>query len=160
PDLVQTLRLTAARLPGGGVASPELMLRALLLLNVVFALENGIDSVFLWGRVDLPLGLTYASYAHRGAYPLVAAALLVAAIVLVPSRRAGAVGGGRGARRLAYLWLAQTVALTGSAFQRLRLYVGVYGLTRLRLAAALWMLLIAFGLGAILVRLGLRRSNG
>ena len=47
------------------------------------------DAAWLWGLAPLPEGLTLASYAHRGAYPLVVTALLA---VLSPEEF-GALGG-------------------------------------------------------------------
>ena len=63
------------------------------------------------------------------------------------------------ARRLVYLWLAQNVLLTFAAATRLSLYVEVYTLTRLRLAAAIWMGLVAVGLILIAVRVLTGRTN-
>ena len=47
----------------------QAMSRSLILFNALFALQSGLDLVYLWGGVALPDGLTYAEYAHRGAYP-------------------------------------------------------------------------------------------
>ena len=49
---------------------------ALLMFNVMFALQTGLDLAIVSGGAALPEGLSYASYAHRGAYPLVVTALL------------------------------------------------------------------------------------
>jgi len=54
------------------------LLRALLLFNAIFAVQTVMDAIYLWGGVALPDGVTYASYAHRGAYALIATALLAA----------------------------------------------------------------------------------
>jgi hypothetical protein len=53
------------------------------------------------------------------------------------------------ARLLVLAWLAQNVLLMASAAWRLHLYVDVYTLTRLRVAAFVWMGLVGFGLLAI-----------
>ncbi|TIW81300.1 MAG: DUF4173 domain-containing protein, partial [Mesorhizobium sp.] len=52
------------------------ILRALIVFNMLFAMQSGLDATYLWGGVALPDGLSYAAYAHRGAYPLVVTALL------------------------------------------------------------------------------------
>ena len=125
---------------------PALALRCLGLFNVLFALETATDLIYLWGWCALPSGMTYASYAHRGAYPLVVTALLSAGLALFffqPGRRAER---DPAARVLVLLWLAQNVLLTASAAWRLHLYVDVYTLTRLRVAAFVWMGLVGFGL--------------
>ena len=54
----------------------------LILFNALFAMQTLLDAAYLWGGAALPEGMTYAEYAHRGAYPLVATALLAGAIVI------------------------------------------------------------------------------
>ena len=66
------------------------ILRALLVFNLIFAVQTVLDAAYLWGGAALPDGITYASYAHRGAYPLIATALLAAGFVLVAMRPGGA----------------------------------------------------------------------
>ena len=56
------------------------ILRSLVVFNALFAVQTLLDVVYLWGGVRLPDGLSYADYAHRGAYPLIATALLVPAL--------------------------------------------------------------------------------
>ena len=49
--------------------------------------------------------------------------------------------------RIALLaWVAQNVFLVLSSLLRLELYVAQYGLTHLRMAAAIWMVVVALGL--------------
>jgi hypothetical protein len=133
--------------------------RCLLAFNVAFAGQNAMDAVYLFGGATLPEGLTYAQYAHRGAYPLVATALLAALFVLIAFKPGGAAERSVLARRLVFLWLAQNVVLTLSAVWRLHLYIDAYSLTRLRFAAAIWMLLVAAGLTWVVARIALRRGN-
>ena len=61
-------------LPGVSLASVTLSLAA---FNALFALQNALDLAYLSGRAALPAGITLAAYAHRGAYPLIATALLL-----------------------------------------------------------------------------------
>lgn len=130
---------------------------ALGLFNLIFAVQNGLDLAFLWGGADLPEGLTYAEYAHRGAYPLVATALLAGAFALAarPFAAGSAVLTG-----LLLLWIGQNVLLVLSSIYRLDLYVDAYGLTYLRLHAAVWMALVAAGLGIVAWQVLARRDNG
>ena len=58
------------------------ILRSLIVFNLMFAVQTVLDAAYLWGGVALPDGMTYASYAHRGAYPLIVTALLAAGFVL------------------------------------------------------------------------------
>ncbi|WP_213030895.1 DUF4153 domain-containing protein, partial [Acinetobacter baumannii] len=63
-----------------GVAT---ILRSLILFNLLFALQTVLDMTYLWGKLALPNDLSYATYAHRGAYPLIVTALLAAGFVLI-----------------------------------------------------------------------------
>ncbi|HNQ22633.1 MAG TPA: DUF4173 domain-containing protein [Phycisphaerae bacterium] len=139
--------------------APTFIVRSLVLFNAVFALETLLDIRYLWAGAQLPAGLTYAQYAHRGAFPLVAAAMLAAVFVLVTFRAGSREASSGWARRLVYLWLAQNLLLVASAAWRLCLYVDAYSLTRWRVAAAIWMLLVLCGLAWILLRIVARRSS-
>jgi len=143
----------------GSFLSTGVIVRCLGLFNAIFAVQTVLDIYYLYGGVQLPEGMTYAQYAHRGAYPLVATALLSAFFVLVTFRAGPRADEMRWPRRLVYLWLAQNVFLVISAGWRLRLYIEVYTMTRWRIAAAIWMLLIVAGLLWILVRIVTGRSN-
>lgn len=135
------------------------ILRSLIVFNALFAVQTALDCVYLWGGVRLPDGLSYADYAHRGAYPLIVTALLAAALVLAAMRKSGPAEASPLIRRLVYLWIAQNVLLVISSILRLDLYVQVYSLTEMRIAAGIWMGLVAVGLILILVKIGRRRSN-
>ncbi len=136
------------------------IVRSLVLFNALFAVETVLDLAYLWGGVALPEGLSYASYAHRGAYPLIVTALLAAAFVLATMRPGSASERDRLVRGLVFAWVAQNVLLVLSSILRLDLYVEVYALTGLRIAALIWMSLVALGLVLIIVRIAFRRSNG
>lgn len=142
-----------------GFLTPAVIYNALALFNVLFAVQTALDLWYLWGGAALPHGLSHAQYAQRGAYPLVATALLAAAFVLITCRAGTATPELRSARRLTYLWLLQNVFLVVSAGWRLWLYVNAYSLTRLRVAAGIWMLLVACGLVWIVLRVWTGRSN-
>lgn len=136
------------------------ILRSLVLFNLLFAVQTILDAAYLWGGASLPEGMSYAVYAHRGAYPLIVTALLAAAFVLVAMRPGGAGEQSLVIRRLVYLWVGQNVLLVVSSILRLELYVDAYSLTLLRVASFIWMLLVAVGLILIVARIALRRSNG
>jgi hypothetical protein len=138
---------------------PSSILRSLILFNLLFAAQSILDGIYLWGHVALPANLTYAAYAHRGAYPLIATALLAAAFVLVAMRPGGPAEKSRIIRPLVYLWVGQNVLLVASAILRLDLYVDIYMLTYWRIAAFIWMGLVALGLILIVARIVLDRSN-
>lgn len=131
--------------------------RALVVFNVIFLVQTTLDLGYLWGGVTLPEGMTYAEYAHRGAYPLLATALLAGLFALMTQPYLGA---GSAMRGLLYLWIAQTVVLVISSILRLDLYVDVYGLTRLRVAAFVWMIVVALGLVLIIMQMAGRQTVG
>jgi hypothetical protein len=62
-------------------------------------------------------------------------------------------------RPLVYLFVTQNILLVASSILRLDLYVQIYLLTYWRVAAFLWMLLVALGLVLILARIALERPN-
>ena len=140
------------------LGAPEI-LRSLILFNLLFAVQTLLDLIYLWGHAGLPAGITYAAYAHRGAYPLIATALLAAAFVLVAMRPKGPAENSPVIRPLVYVFVAQNVMLVASSILRLQLYVEVYLLTYWRLAAFIWMLLVAVGLMLIVARIRYGHSN-
>lgn len=143
-------------LPGVSTASVALSLAA---FNIVFALQNGLDIAFLWSGAALPEGVNLAEYAHRGAYPLIATALLAALFVLATLSPGSPTAESPLVRRLVYAWIAQNVVLVASTMLRTLDYVEAYSLTRLRIAALVWMALVAIGLILICVRIWRNRSG-
>ncbi|HEY0045003.1 MAG TPA: DUF4173 domain-containing protein [Allosphingosinicella sp.] len=146
----------SATLPGVSLASVTL---SLLAFNAIFALQNGLDIAFLWSGAPLPGDLTLAAYAHRGAYPLIATALLAGLFVLVTLRPGTDTAASPLVRRLVYLWIAQNVLLVASTMLRTFDYIDSYSLTRLRIAALLWMALVAIGLTLICIRIWREKSG-
>jgi Domain of unknown function (DUF4153) len=133
--------------------------RSLILFNALFALQTGLDLTYLWGGASLPDGMSHAEYAHRGAYPLILTALLAAGFVLIAMRPGGPAEQSRLIRPLVLLWIGQNILLVISSIFRLDLYVAAYSLTYLRLAAFIWMGLVAAGLLLILIQIILRKPN-
>ncbi len=137
----------------------QAMLRSLVLFNALFALQTGLDLVYLWGGATLPDGLSHAEYAHRGAYPLIVTALLAAGFVLIATRPGGPAEKSRLIRPLVLAWTGQNILLVLSSIFRLDLYVAAFSLTYLRLAAFIWMGLVAMGLLLMLIQIILRKPN-
>jgi len=157
-------RKPTAASDSGSSLSPALLgkaavLRSLIVFNALFAMQTILDGLYLWGGVALPDGMSYASYAHRGAYPLIVTALLAAGFVIVALRPGSATERSPLIRALVYLWIAQNVWLVISSILRLDLYVAVYSLTYWRVAAFVWMVLVAIGLVLILTRIVRGYSN-
>jgi len=143
-------------LPGVSLASVTL---SLLAFNAIFVVQNGLDAAFLWSGARLPDGMTLAEYAHRGAYPLIATALLAGLFVLITLRPGTASAASGPIRLLVTLWIAQNLMLVASTMLRTFDYIDAYSLTRLRIAALIWMGLVAVGLALICYRL-LRGKTG
>jgi Domain of unknown function (DUF4173) len=133
--------------------------RSLVLFNALFALQTWLDLAYLWGGMNLPDGMSHAEYAHRGAYPLIVTALLAAGFALIAMRPRGPAQHSRLIRPLVLLWTGQNVLLVVSSMLRLDLYVAAFSLTYLRLAALIWMVLVATGLALMFVQILLRKSN-
>ena len=143
----------------GNIFGAGAILRSLVLFNLLFAVQTVLDVTYLWGGVALPDGMTYASYSHRGAYPLIVTALLAAAFVLAAMRPGGPAERVPIIRTLVFVWVGQNVMLVISSMLRLDLYVEIYSLTWWRVAAFIWMTLVALGLLLIVARIALQRSN-
>lgn len=141
------------------VSTPSVTL-SLILFNGLLALQNGLDVAFLWSGGGLPDGLSFADYAHRGAYPLIGTALLSGLFVLVALRPGSATSRRPLIRRLVVLWTVQNVFLVASSMLRTLDYIGAYSLTRLRIAALVWMGLVGVGLALILWRMLRGKSSG
>ncbi|POR52543.1 DUF4173 domain-containing protein [Bosea psychrotolerans] len=142
-----------------GLFGDAAILRSLVLFNALFAVQTGLDIAYLWGGVALPDGMSYATYAHRGAYPLVVTALLAAVFVMIAMRPAGPAARKAAIRPLVLAWVGQNIMLMVSSLLRLDLYVAAYSLTWLRLVAFIWMLLVAIGLVLIVIQISGRKST-
>jgi Domain of unknown function (DUF4173) len=159
PGPASATKPSAARSFEGAVFAKAAILRALILFNLMFAVETALDATYLWGGAALPDGLSYADYAHGSAYPLIATALLAALFVLLALRPGSATSRDRLIRVLVYVWVGQNILLVISSIFRLDLYVGIYALTYWRVAAFVWMGLVAVGLALIIARIALAKSN-
>lgn len=143
----------------GGLLGTSAILRSLVLFNGLFALQTGMDLTYLWAGGTLPNGMSHAAYAHRGAYPLIATALLAAGFVLIVMRESSPARTHKPVRALVLAFVAQNVLLVASSILRLDLYIAAYSLTYLRIAAFIWMGLVALGLVLILVAIMRGKSN-
>jgi hypothetical protein len=131
------------RIPGTSL--PSVML-ALVVFNLIFAVQNALDIAFLWSGAGLPDGMSAAEYAHRGAYPLIVTACTAGVLALAMLRPGSASASNRWARRLVTLWVAQNLVLVASSALRTIDYIDESMLTAWRIAALLWMALVALGL--------------
>jgi hypothetical protein len=130
-----------------------------VVLDLLFIAFVVLQGTYLFGGRDTleASGLTYAEYARRGFFELLAVAFLVGGLVLAAERFvrdrsrmyvAAAIG-----------LVVLTIVVLASAFLRLRLYQDAYGWTELRfyvLAAIIW---VAVGAVMAVVTLATGRSR-
>jgi len=117
---------------------------ALGLLNLLFLLFVVVQLRYFFGGVTLietTTDLTYAEYARRGFFELVAASSLTLPVLLGADHlvRGETTEHLRMFRRLAGLLLVLLAVVMASALERMRLYVAAYGLSEDRLYATAFM---------------------
>lgn len=119
------------------------VLRALIVFNLILGLQTIMDLSILVGGAALPEGMTLATYAHRGAYPLLITAMLAGGFALSarPYLHTHV-----SLTPLMMIWLGQNALLGASSVLRLDLYVASFGFTYLRLYAMIWIALVVTGL--------------
>lgn len=147
----------AARVPDPepslpGTSLPSVLI-ALALFNAIFAVQNALDIIFLWSGGPLPAGTTQTEYVHQGAYPLIGTTLIAGVMALAMLRPGSPSEKHPLARRLVTLWVIQNVILVASSAYRTIDYIRSSMLTEWRIAALLWMALVALGLGLICWRI-------
>ena len=128
---------------------------ALISLNVLFALFLVVQvRYFFAGSANVSIdGFTYAEYARRGFFELVAVAVIASLLYfsLASFTRRDTQAKKRAFSVMAGLLLAQVGVMLISAFQRLRLYEQAYGFTSLRLAAHVFMVFVGLLLLALII---------
>ncbi|WP_157217076.1 DUF4153 domain-containing protein [Flavisphingomonas formosensis] len=134
------------------VPVPSLLL-SLVTFNLIFAIQNALDLLFLWSGAPLPGTITLAGYAHRGAYTLICTVLLAALFVLALLRPDTKAARNPAIRSLLVLWIGQNLLLVASSILRTWDYVQSFSLTLFRISALLWMALVAIGLLLVCWRL-------
>ncbi len=131
----------------------------LLLLNGMFFIENAFDYKYVWLGQALPHGMNYAEYVHRGAYALIATAILAGALVTFILQPGAAAEKSRILRWLVYAWVIQNLMLVFSSALRTLAYIDAYAMTQWRLAGLVWMGVVAAGLTWIILRIVLKRGH-
>ena len=116
-------------------------------LAVLFGAFVIVQVRYLFGGhelVERTLGLTYADYARRGFFELVAvAALLLPVLLVMEWARRRSKGSDRTYRILALALVGLLFVVMLSAAERLRIYQATYGLTELRLYSLAFLALLA-----------------
>jgi hypothetical protein len=128
------------RFPLLGAVEATVVLTSVILLFAGFAVTQVVALAGGGRHVVETAGLTYAEYARSGFFQLVAVAAIALAVLLTVDAFTGS-STGRDRRRLVLLSevvVALTLVVVVSALRRLDLYENAYGLTMLRLYAAVF----------------------
>jgi hypothetical protein len=138
---------------------PGAVVSTLVLLNLMFGIENAIDLQNLWLSPLEPGSYHHASYVHRGAYTLILTATLAGALMLTALRKGTATEASPTVRALVYVFVAQNLLLVASSVQRTLLYIADYGWTEWRVSGLIWMALVFFGIACIVWRVAKNRDS-
>lgn len=128
------------RFPLLGAVEATVVLTSVIVLFGGFAVTQAVALAGGGRHVVETAGLTYAEYARSGFFQLVAVAAIALVVLLTVDAFTGS-STGRDRRRLVLLSevvVALTLAVVVSALRRLDLYENAYGLTMLRLYAAVF----------------------
>jgi hypothetical protein len=132
----------------------------LVLVDVLFLIFVGIQLAYLFGgETNISgAGYTYAEYARRGFFELVAVSVLTLGLILVLQQwvRCQMAWQTVTFKGLSSLLIALVLVILASAFQRLLLYEMAYGYTELRLYSHIFMVWLAATFGWFLLTLWLR----
>jgi hypothetical protein len=112
-------------------------LTVLVSVDMLFGSFIAIQGAYFFGGLDTldRTGMTYAEYARRGFFELLAVACLALGMLcaLAVATRRESRGQRRGFNAASAALIALVLGLLGSAFQRMLLYEQAYGYTQLRL---------------------------
>ena len=152
------------RIPRPALAPSEIAV-AVTLLNVLFLVFLAVQVRYLFGGaslVEVTQGLSYAEYARRGFFELVAAAAFVVPVLLAADWAAAdhQMRDRRLLRATSTLLVLLLAGVLASAAYRMRLYQDAYGLTEQRLYVSVFMIWLSGVLGwlAATVLRGRRRG--
>jgi hypothetical protein len=130
----------------------------LLTVIVLFAVYLGFEFKTLWFRV-FPKGFYYAGYAHEGAAWLTLA-LALATVILSFVFRGQLLRDPRLSRlrKLAWIWSAENLVLAIAVYNRLFIYIGFNGMTRMRIIGLFGMSAVVVGFILVLWKIAMNRS--
>ncbi len=122
----------------------------ILLITVLYLVFCGIQLMYLFsnGLFALPEGYTFAEYARRGFFELLAVAVINVVLMLIATAYFEE---STFLRRLLTLMSICTYIMIGSAAYRMLLYIGAYHLTFLRMFVLLALVIISFVLAGVII---------
>ncbi len=148
-------RLAAVIPANGAIFSSGLIL---VVLNILFAVANVADALFLWSGSKLPVGVTYSGYVHSGVNALTFTVLLSAVVLVGIFHQEVKVANRRGLKVLGLVWVAQNLFVLVSVVLRLKLYIQAYDMTVERLSVIIFLLLVAAGYGLLAIKIVREKS--
>jgi hypothetical protein len=144
----------ALKKPLGGLIEVMILFGS---LNVLFVSFIMVQMTYLFGGVHNVIGgdFTYAEYARKGFFELIAVAGLTLILVFVTERLLLQRSEKHDIRfkLLAGALIAQVMVVMASAFKRLQLYEGAYGFTTARLYSYLFIIWLAIVFGLLLYKI-------
>jgi len=140
----EVLEPPAASEESGDFATAE---ATLICVNLVFLAFNALDAVYLYFKAELPEGITFSQYSHRGCVWLTFALILSTGIIgLIFRHRLSFHPRTRMLKVWAYMWAAQNFILALGALRRLQMYIDYNGMTRMRIVGIYGIILVVAGL--------------
>lgn len=130
----------------------------LIALNVLFAVANLADVLFLWSGCALPAGVTYSGFVHSGVNALTTTVVLSAIVLTSIFQQTLVVAGRRLLKILSGVWIAQNLFLLLSVGLRLKFYTEAYGMTVQRLGVLIFLVLVAAGYALLSVKIARDKS--
>ncbi|QDV31823.1 hypothetical protein Spb1_37680 [Planctopirus ephydatiae] len=132
----------------------------ILVLIVLFAMYLVFEFVTMWTRT-FPPGFHYSGYAHEGAAWLTVA-LALATIMLSIIFNASMMTDPRmpALRNLAMIWAAENILLALAVYNRLFIYVGFNGMTRMRVVGILGVTSVLAGVVLMMIKISRGHSFG
>lgn len=135
------------RIPRPALASSEITI-ALSLVSLLFVVFLAVQVRYLFGGaglIEVTEGLSYAEYARRGFFEMVAAAAFVVPVLLLADwAAADGQRGERTRRAISTLLVLLLGGVLASAAYRMWLYQEAYGLTEQRLYGSVFMVWLTF----------------
>ena len=130
----------------------------IIAVSLLFAVYLTFEFSTLWFRT-FPKGFHYSGYAHEGAAWLTVA-LALATVVLSVIFRGRLLADPRlpYLRRWAWIWSFENLLLAAAVYNRLWIYVGVNGMTRMRVVALLGMTSVVVGFLLVLWKIAHNRG--
>lgn len=142
---------------------PIIIMTMLLSVNLIYVIFTGIQFTYLFGSIGalLPEGVTYAEYARRGFFELVAVTIINVGILtsIINFTKNDNVIIARVLKILNSLLIVSTMVMLLSAHFRMSLYEKEYGYTYLRVFTHAFMIFIFVILVATLIKVWMKKFS-